>query len=133
MRTQNGRLLTTVTVNNGFRSKIGQELSLLAEKHGAVFVSGTSHAERNLIAFAREMNYGIAGMPIIASSPVCEFCATAGHNAEVVFQNNLRGLSYMTKGWKAMRDGGYVAPSGAPLSSHAADWVNKYTLFPGVF
>ena len=50
MRTQNGQLLTAVTVNNGFRSKIASELSLLAEEHGAVFVSGVSHAERNLVA-----------------------------------------------------------------------------------
>ena len=133
MRNQSGKLLTAVTVNNGFRSKIASELSLLAEKHGAVFVSGTSHAERNLIAFAREMNMTIAGMPIVASSPVCEVCALAGHREGVVFQNNLRGLSYMTKGSKAMRTGGYIAPEGASMSPHASDWVDKYSLFPGVF
>jgi RHS repeat-associated protein len=132
MRTQNGQLLTTVTVNQGFRSKIARELSMLAEKHSAVFVSGTSHAERNLISFASEMNFGIAGMPIIASSPVCELCATAGHDAGVVFQNNLRPWRFNTVGSKATRIGGYVAPDGAPLSPHASEWIDKYTLFPGL-
>jgi hypothetical protein len=132
MRTQNGRLLTAVTVNNGFRSKIAAELSLLAEKHGAVFVSGTTHAERNLIAFSRYMNFRLPGMPIRASSPVCELCASAGHAEGVIFQNNLRGLRYTTKGWKAFQKGGYIAPSDAALSPNAIDWASKFTLFPGM-
>lgn len=122
MKTQSGGLLTTVTVNGGFRSKIASELSLLAEEHGAVFVSGTSHAERNLIAFARDMNFSLSRMPIIASSPVCEACVLAGEGAGVVFQNNFRGLRYMTKGWKSMRDSGYVAPAEAPISPNAINW-----------
>jgi len=128
-RTESGRPMTLVSVNAGAGNKVINQIRLLAQREGAIFVEGSEHAEANIYAYARANN--LWDLAVDASNRHCLACTAGGEEAGARLLNVSKG-QYYYRGTKYGVGNYPSAPSGTPVDPAAQDWIARDPNIPSI-